>query len=856
MDHLDVSDENTLNEKQRKLKIIQRWNSLVKGKEYRNINDLLTEINNDSNDSLDILSGFDLWRSNPLYNRVRTRDMREWQTTVYEDASWGGGVHIGLPGALVSIFNALIVEGQSIFPHKSVLDTWVNPGGLLREMERNLEVNTTECLVPNDASKSFCKFLSLADQSRKYGTQLSYDFINIDPDEIVSDPPEEYDVVLSQPRLDNRKLKVRFDNGVEITDSKTSLHFLLSALHQNNKGIGFYVLPDSFFNPKSNNVRGNLSKFGLYIDAVFHISSGTFHPEHSLAANLVIVKSGIPTEKLFVGEAVQLSEESPLSGIEEIEPNVGLAKLYWEGEWRNLTQNSLENPVFGTATETSTFDGFQALKKNFELVTLFESIKFPIQRLDEISKVHAIKKEDVDHFFQTDDHSHMNLYLTRLHRSKSKNIATSLEEVLLECEMDPEKVCKYWIRIEIDPEKVTKDALSYYLKSDLGIKAFKAQLTGSSFMPRASIKNIENLRVCIPHTLEEQRRYVSARNDLHKYKNKISMLVEDLEKNPDSHDQILEVLSEFDNHNKETHWSDSLPSPLSTILWRYESYSDSKIKEKVSSLEDFFEALLMFLTCIVIGAVKNDPDFQEMHFDKWNKKIREQLNVHPLKKVSRAQMSIIHEISSKKIRKDLDNLDPGKGLTREFWQTKFACQDLKLLREIVGKPVINLVAKANELRNDAHHEGLITVDLLQERISSYRLLLDEVQSIFGRRWESYPLIRPTASHNKKGKWKVEALKLIGPRSPFKEEEYELTEGLDEEKLHLINPVLGYSCTLPLLLRIGDTPITKDTNFYFYNKRENDEMKYISFHHEVKPIQHWNLEDCGILNDFLDIQDNN
>ncbi|MEG3586096.1 MAG: hypothetical protein VX353_02240 [Actinomycetota bacterium] len=856
-----MSYENSEHQVHLKKEIFKAWTPSLRGKEYEDLDSLLNELSSVQHPSIDALSSIDLYDYGFQFSSRIRKDILDPPISFQ---------FFGLPRSIASVFGALISEMPSELENVSVLDTWVTPGGLLREVERNMAVQSSVGFLDTKVfSKThypdmaeLCKFVSVTDVSREY-VETPYYFPGLYMKGVrefpfQTEPLSRFDIVISAPLLNSDSSvggTALFDNGISLRDDEISLGFLRSALQQSEGGYGFYFLPEKFFQLRGEeSVIENLDKFNLYIDGIFHIPASGFQ-----TSNLVIVRRGKSGGKVFIGEASHPLEEFHQSHIEEIKPNLELVKSYWEGSWRGANDTKSPNVLndkrllFGAGIDLSNFRGFVKLKDDIRLKANFKETGFPVRQLSEIASIQPLEITDIQFFFTDREDNASSIFLKRVISKNSKYVASNLEEVIFASDMDDlKRLNTDWVRLEIDLSQIDKETLIRYLSGELGYEALgsKQDRTIREVTP-LSIEDLLGVEICIPKTLGEQVEYNSVVEEIKRFTDMFQNLGKDIENKPQTYPQIRKYLNEVDAKLGQDRWFETLPSPLSTVLWRYKTYGDKRVEDKVKALQHFFEVLLLFLTCVVMGGARQDPDFKELHEEMWKRRISELMKVTPLQNMSLGQMKIILEVSSKKIRSDLNNKNEKKGLTRNFWQEKFACENLELLGEIVGKRILTVFEKSVDLRNIAAHEAITNNETLTKRLEDYESLLEEVELIFQTHWESYPLIIPTASHKSQGRWTVEAKSLIGPHIPYKEVTYQLSDGLDEEYLHLVNPTFGYSCPLPLLIRLGDSPKTPESNFYFYNKKEgDDEMKYVSYHSEDNPTQYWKLEECGILKNFF------
>ena len=210
---------------QLKTEIFKAWSSSLRGKEYEDLDSLLNELSLVQHPSVDALSSIDLHK---LGNIIHSRLPKDFsQTTAPRTID-----ELGLPRSIASIFGALISEMPFELENVSVLDTWVTPGGLLREVERNMAVQSSvgfldtkffsETYYPdrNNALAKLFEFISVTDVSREY-TETPYYFPGlymkgVREFQFQTEPLNRFDIVVSAPLIAADVAsggRALFDNG-------------------------------------------------------------------------------------------------------------------------------------------------------------------------------------------------------------------------------------------------------------------------------------------------------------------------------------------------------------------------------------------------------------------------------------------------------------------------------------------------------------------------------------------------------------------------------------------------------------------------------------------------------------------
>jgi hypothetical protein len=772
---------------------------------------------------------------------------------------------IGLPSMIFSFFGALLNEGRGQLENQSILDPHVTQGGLLREAGKILHpLRTVGFYSTQEDLENKLDLLSDGETVEEYRVREHYHADETGVIDCISSPTEVFDIVVSAPSLQQRSpgqrhssfQECKFDNGVEVSSHPEAVEFLLSALHQNELGIGFYLLTAHVFD-RSFNDNGishpvnNLDRFGMFIDAIFWLPT-----MRQGGMYLVVVKRGNSPKSMFIGKAKKGNFEDPW---DEFSANSELAKKYWSGEWREPKNRTAHNPTSGIPIDRSEFVGFEKHLKRFELTACLNALSYPTQKLKEIASIHEIKRQEIENIVSEkapkvlsgEPHFNSNSIFIRRRAIQSSPRAVESLEVILSKEPNEDdgkidrRISTDWIRLEIDPQATSKTALVRYFESALGLQAMgaEANVTGSL----RAIESIGQIKVCIPNSLEEQQNQSEVWAMLEQLREDLKKVQFQLDYKPDQHVAALSSIEGLLRKEDLADWSETLPFPLANILWRHESAADTDVRARCEALQHFFEGLTIFLTAIVIGAMSQSEVYEEQR-DQWKEKLG--ANGLDLKRSTWGTWLAILEISVKRVRSDINNTDPEKGLTRNDWQRNFACGNLMLLNVLVGKPLLRICREASYIRNEFAHSGVKSPIELNHWLKKYESKLSEVKSLFGYLWKDYPLVQSLSMRETNGEWIVSARKVVGSRQPFPQEEYALQSYLKGDALHLLDPVSGYHCPLPQIVRLGSTPHENQDAFYFFNNSADGEGTFVSYSYEGQPTLSWPLEECGLLSDLL------
>lgn len=269
-------------------------------------------------------------------------------------------------------------------------------------------------------------------------------------------------------------------------------------------------------------------------------------------------------------------------------------------------------------------------------------------------------------------------------------------------------------------------------------------------------------------------------------------------------------------------WAEDLPYPLAASLRTYEHFAldDSKATDQ---LIHFWEATATFLGTYLLSALKQSDEL-------WAKEIprlREALAKGgcSFEKATIGTWRITTEFLSKRFLELLNSED--------IFQQERAIHLLggarkNILEKLLSPKVSQLLGQANEFRNrSSGHAG--TMSKVQESAKREELttLTWELMSEVSHAWSNLRLVRAGARHDRAAGSFVECEIAMGPNSTFFKEEVPVSERLIEDSLYLI----GENGSVPLLrfVHMDSAHLDPKTTCYFYNRKEKDGARFVSYH---------------------------
>jgi len=86
---------------------------------------------------------------------------------------------------------------------------------------------------------------------------------------------------------------------------------------------------------------------------------------------------------------------------------------------------------------------------------------------------------------------------------------------------------------------------------------------------------------------------------------------------------------------------------------------------------------------------------------------------------------------------------------------------------------------------------------------------------------------------------------MGSRTPFPSETVELTEAMQDGRLHLWSPNGTHALELLPLVKVMPSPRTEENACYFYNRQQKNGIRFLSYHFD---------SDSEVIQQFADVDD--
>jgi hypothetical protein len=177
----------------------------------------------------------------------------------------------------------------------------------------------------------------------------------------------------------------------------------------------------------------------------------------------------------------------------------------------------------------------------------------------------------------------------------------------------------------------------------------------------------------------------------------------------------------------------------------------------------------------------------------------------------------------------------GSSSERDHCLEMFQLHDRNVLDALFSPSCVSTLQEANKLRNSWRgHGGILGPEVALQRRLVMEGHLARVREGFGDVWERYRLLVPEANRFT-GHSYIHSLEwTVGVRVPFKLAKIEMSEPLQVDRLYLVGEEERRALLLLPFVKILASPSTVRNACYFYNRKEEDKFRFVSYHFEPMP----------------------
>ncbi|AXV39092.1 hypothetical protein [Methanobacterium sp. BAmetb5] len=599
-----------------------------------------------------------------------------------------------------------------------------------------------------------------------------------------SEIKKSYDFIVGCPPIDNL-ISINDDLKDIISDDIASINFIHMAQKISAEGEGLFILePDFLLKRETTSTFSNLNEFGLYIKAIIEIPY-ILAPDETDKILLIVSKKY--HNDIFVGT---LSHDYDANKI--LKNNLILRKLG-------------KIPQYGYITTLSSFFTFKSFYAQIESLKISESSNFNTKSFSSVVKEVQIPSKNCETEVQVNS-----LFLP-------------LDENF-KVVVDNDKIVNTdYLHLILNQKCCLAEYLANYINDTLLGQKIRESITIGKYTPALFDDLISNTEIYLPD-LDSQVEVLRVDSIISEITARANSYRDQLWKNPDEYKLITEHVDALDD-KREYHfekWLESLPYPLSSILW--ESFRTSKADLKVRYLLHFFEAFSEFNVIIMLSGLISDDRFFNREFyrcTQFNPKFKNWY-YHP----SFGNWNFFGSCLAKNLRFIL-----GKQYKRNQLLNIFGAYNPVFIEKISSYELYEILNEVSRYRNSWDAHGPVVSKT--EYGNRYKILRNSISKLYNCINDIFKdnlLVLPLDNTFNDSIYYYTAKKFMGSNNRFISMEIESMSPMDSNNIYLImdnnrKPIK----LLPLLKYYKDT-------CYFYNSLVKDEYKtqFVSYHNKEKP----------------------
>jgi hypothetical protein len=610
---------------------------------------------------------------------------------------------------------------------------------------------------------------------------------------------ERYDAIVCFPIFGQRPQSKTYNTEQEVFVVKAEpglLHILDAATCLTPQGLMIFLVPPSFMFPRNEELRQTLPKMGLHLTALLHLRSGTFS-NTGIPAELALIEP-VERQGLYVAEIPEnyQHQDQLLARLQARKPGA--------------------TPVQGKIVNPEHFYGFESFEAEETTRQLARQRGLNAVPFEEAVLEICRPKRYRESFTPYEPHPDA-VYLPEIDTVK----ATISPEKL------SARIIGHTLQLIVNRKVVLPEYLAHLYNTPLGHQLRKAASTGG-VVGRIHSHNLQRTLLYLPPR-KDQIKAVEALQTIRKLREELEELEDRLQQHPRRSAEVLKAVQSVNHEERFLDWVETLPFPLATILRAYHTV-DKTEKEKYGRLLQFFEAVVIFCSTVLLSAYLRTPQL-------WagiRAKLQGALQRYepPLSQTDFSFWRTLLGVLAVDVRINLNNPEK-KPLCIEA----FALLETQPLEIIASKKLSSILDTANEYRNrwPAHGGSPGRVDV-EFRHNKALELLNEFRSLVGNMFLQYELVIFGQSTVLPGPiFRYEKTQcMMGSHFMVESPVIELTEAAITGHLYCYSP--GYRRALqllPLFQLVENPPLT----CYFFNRldKETDEDKnrdtpyFVSYH---------------------------
>ncbi len=397
-----------------------------------------------------------------------------------------------------------------------------------------------------------------------------------------------------------------------------------------------------------------------------------------------------------------------------------------------------------------------------------------------------------------------------------------------------------WLQVVLERNLANPAYIAAFLNTDIG-----RQIRSLACLRARHTDRMKALADCVIYLPDRQTQdsVMRVQRLLAHMRDRVGALERDLMAHPYSADRIQQVLDAVWHEDDLDQWIETLPFPLASILWAYNT-AGPESEHRIEHLFHFFEAYAEFSAVVLISAIgplcvekgvellEHEPYFRDSYrfatFRAWIV-LGRRLAHH-----TRTLMS--------------------SPRTRKICIERFGNPDPGFLELLTHKRIFAILDDVANMRNLwKAHGGVLNGDTARERCLLLEEKLAGMREHIGQEFASVMLLSPGLSRYSEGIFSYRAQLLRGSHMTFRDVGVETTVPMEEGRLYLLYDHEKSPLVLLPLIRLTGTEAAPLRACYFYNRIEGDKVRWVSYHYSEEaeqvrddPAVIKTLEDLGLI----------
>ncbi|MBW5422643.1 N-6 DNA methylase [Streptomyces sp. BG9H] len=404
---------------------------------------------------------------------------------------------------------------------------------------------------------------------------------------------------------------------------------------------------------------------------------------------------------------------------------------------------------------------------------------------------------------------------------------------------DPGEVAPDNRALVIRPRKAYTDAeyLAGWLNSPLGrhLRSAAVGSGGASYVsPRVVNLNhawrmADDLLVALPD-LPVQREMARAERALVAARRHLIDSHRELWNDPKKRSDIYREASGLIPSADLAQWTATLPFPMASALWVYESKGNNNLHARREQMFHFWEATIQFHATVTVSALLQDRSRLEQELPALAEQIRS-VGLTP----ERATLGVWHIILqrlNKRYRTALNGTDTDEQARA---RAAFADAPPDFLDTLLSADLTNLFGEVIQRRNAwSGHSGTTTVDSLKEQLDILTGHVHTLRNLIGAGWQDFPLVRAGAARIRNRVFHHDVDLAMGPNAPFRQEQIPISVAMEEDGLYLLSREAGSALPLAPLIVMYPAAFGSNGGCYYFNRLQPEGVRFVAYHEAAQP----------------------